>query len=303
MTSLEDLCKNFERFLKYIEISPYLGDMDSVLNYAQSSLEQVDLDIDSRVINKFLKRIKDYGELDYSGIYISALMNSSIGEKLNLILPFPPNYLGFRLENKKVRVRGEIGNNFADKAKNCEFYVRGNLGNNALSYASNCKIKVIGNVGNFFGVESRACDVEIYGDAKDGFMKHSINTEVEVKGNLKNFIGFGAVLLTLTIDGNCGSIGYDVRNSHINITGNTGNLGPAARDSKFEVGGIVKGNVANGASDCEFNLNKVRGEIGGNASNCVIHVASGNVKLSRKIGSGTEIYFRGKKIYPKENES
>ena len=119
--------------------------MEDVFLGTELPLEVIDFKPNVDDLNAFcevLPRILEERYETYLARYLTALIQRCNSKKITLNLPILLNDLGYRLENKRI-------------------IVNGNIGDFGFMYSYNCSIKIKGNVGDYFGHIADGCSFRI----------------------------------------------------------------------------------------------------------------------------------------------
>jgi formylmethanofuran dehydrogenase subunit C len=197
--ALELICQGYEEFMQQTNRNMIPTE---ITDRYKPTKEQV------LEFSRALVRYKDWKDFasDTSN-YLTALMHSSKDAEFEIdvtelnkagrIL----NYLGHRLQGKRLTVNGNAGELVGGYAQNSQITVNGNAGDLAGIYAQNSQITVNGNAGNRVGYY-----------AKD--------SQITVNGNVGDWVGYDAKDSQITVNGNAEySVGQYAKDSQIRIKG------------------------------------------------------------------------------------
>jgi hypothetical protein len=196
IASVEDICKNFE---KYLELQKGLSQVDgSVINLGYELAGE--LNPTAQDILDFSQAFDRYAEnkeaLQLMSIYFSALMKTS-------------EDLVFALDFKRLNERGIEPGCIGVNAHDLEHLeIVGNLESYIGQDTTNTEFNIVGNVGNKLGFRARNCNFTIQGDAGEDVGYDAEGCVIKIYGNfegLSNCIGKGSEVWASVIRRGCGN--------------------------------------------------------------------------------------------------
>jgi hypothetical protein len=160
---LELICQGYEEFMQQAN-----RDIPTEITDRYNPTKEQVLAF-SRALVRY-KDLKDFAS-DTSN-YLTALMHSSKDTEFEIDLTelneagLTLNYLGYKLQGKKITVNGNAGNRVGNYAQNSQITINGNAGKNVGFIAENSQITVNGDAGDGVGQDAKDSQICIKGTYK-----------------------------------------------------------------------------------------------------------------------------------------
>jgi len=238
---LEALCKNYEKWLEFPDHLEY--EFEKLYSRAKK-LKQKPTSKEITNLSILLPKYQDHKYFDYSGIFISYLINESEEENFSIIttgLERLLNYIG--LYNKKdIVINSDAGCGVGYKMQSGEIHVEGDVGDSVGWGMKNGKIYVKGNAGNWVGEGMQSGEIHVKGNVGSSVGLGMQSGEIHVDGNAGNLVGEGMKNGKIHVKGNAGDlVGLGMQSGEIHVNGNAGNLvGWGMQSGEIHVEGDIK---------------------------------------------------------------
>lgn len=177
---LKSICESYETCLKY-------GGLGTETLY--SIAETTNNKATSGQIRDFsllLSNYQDHKNFDYSGIFLSYLINNSEDRNFSIItlgLGKLVNYIGL-FNVKNILIRGNVGNFFGKKMNGGRIHVKGNAGHDVGYCMTNGEIYIDGDVTGNVGASNMGGNIYINGNVYLNYVQNSIGLNMQ-KGKIQ----------------------------------------------------------------------------------------------------------------------
>lgn len=174
-------------------------------SFAKSIIKK--LDYMPNDVTEFSKQLIRFPDSSY---FLAALVNLAREDEVTLDVrecPIVLNHLGY-LNEKKLKIKGDVGSWLGLMMKKGEIIVEGNAGDSVGHSLEGGKIVVKGNVGSLVGVLMKDGEIRIDGDAEYSLGYAMKGGTIVVAGSAGQEVGANMVGGEIWVNGTIGSLGY-----------------------------------------------------------------------------------------------